>query len=148
MNARINWMAKRLESVRGNITKDVFSNLIRAACLLYGIRRFIDKQEGNSPVTPLDVGGEYLRFLGLQVAGANQPFAKELAKIAISTCENFPDILPSDDFWGVLMNDERFGKSGQALFTSQDLHAAQLMIERTISDHYRDSTRVKLFKIS
>jgi hypothetical protein len=147
---RINWMAKRLGNIRGGMPNS-FSDLVRAACVLQGVRDVINREkakvQGAYPTTLLDIGGENLRFLGLETAGAGQPRADELAKIAINVCGKFPDIIPVDEFSGIIMNDDIFNKDGDTILTSEDFQSAQLLVERTLVDLYRDRVAIKLFSL-
>lgn len=95
----------------------------------------------------MDIGGETLRFLGLETAGASQPLASDLAKIAIALCEKSPDLFPVEELSTTILNSKKFNEDEDSIPDLKDFIAAQLLVERTLVNLYRDIVRVSLFGI-
>lgn len=143
-NERIDWMIKHLEMH----DDDTIRRLTRAACVLSGLRMAFDRLKDCRQFTILDVGGEYVRYLGVETAGYGSDIANNLAKCALSVLIKEKDIsVAVDSVAGIIMNDEQYVINGEMILTapefSQQLRTAQLIVEKAIVKNYRDRLKIK-----
>jgi hypothetical protein len=142
---RVSEVARRLGSLRVNISDRIFEHLFRAGICIYVVKNAVEHAEEKTSTALIDVAGEYVRQLGVSVAGAGQPKAQALAALAISICQQNPsNILPADKFAEAVLADRELTTDGQSAYALQDIVAAQLIIERQLLKVYGDGISTKL----